>query len=195
MLCQGSDGCGIPFTCSMNTTIKFGACLSQIRDAEYDKWPTSADIWEAATTGGAIAFGLENDLGRLEPGYKADFVFYRLDYSGLLPLNVPVRQLVHGEIVAGIDIVVVDGRVVVQGGKLTSIDEAAVIAELKDQIMGSKGSARPVFEGVSKAYHMALGRTAPADMTQALLDDHAQNPEKSQYGYDLVVAFIFIFFH
>ena len=183
---MGSDGCGIPFTCSMNTTIKFGACLPRIRDAEYDKWPTSADIWEAATTGGAIAFGRENDLGRLEPGYKADFVFYRLDCSGLLPLNVPVRQLVHGEIVAGIDIVVVDGRVVVQGGKLTSIDEVAIIAELqavhaelKDQIMGSEESAQPVFEGVSKAYHMALRRTVPADMTRALLDDHAQNSEKS----------------
>jgi guanine deaminase len=182
---MGSDGCGIPFTCSMSTTIKFGACLPRIRNAAHDKWPTSADIWEAATTGGAIAFGREKDLGRLEPGYKADFVLYRLDCSGLLPLNVPVRQLVHGEVVAGIDIVVVDGQVVVQDGKLTLIDEATIIAELqavhaelKDQIMGSEEAARPVLEGVSKAYHMALKRTVPANMTRALLDDNAQNAEK-----------------
>ncbi len=183
---MGSDGCGIPFTCSMNTTIKFGACLPRIRDAEYDKWPTSADIWEAATVGGAVAFGREKDLGRVEPGFKADFVLYRLDSSGLLPLNVPVRQLVHGEIVAGIDIVVVDGRLVVKGGKLTMIDEAAIIAELqevhaelKDQIMGSEESARQVFEGISKVYWKALKRPVPLDITRALLEEESQNAEKS----------------
>ena len=179
---MGSDGCGIPFNCSMNTTIKFGACLPRIRDADYQKWPASADIWEAAPVGGAIAFGRETDLGRVEPGYKADFVLYRLDSSGLLPLNEPVRQLVHGETVAGIDTVVVNGRVAVRGGKLTLIDEDAIIAELqavhaelKDQIMSSEESARPVFEGVAKAYRMALERPVEPDMTRALLEDRAQN--------------------
>ncbi len=182
---MGSDGCGIPFTCSMNTTIKMGACLARIRDADYRNWPTSADVWEAATVGGAIAFGREKDLGRIEVGYKADFVLYRLDSSGLLPLNVPVRQLVHGETVAGIDTVVVDGRIAVRGGKLTMIDEAAIIAELqavhaelKDQIMGSEESARPVFEGISRVYEKALGRTVSHDVTRALLEDEAQNAAK-----------------
>ena len=178
----GSDGCGIPFTCSMNTTIKFGACLPRVRDADFEKWPTSEDIWEAATVGNAIAFGRKSDLGRVEPGYKADFVLYRLSASGLLPLNVPVRQLVHGETVAGVDTVVVDGRITVKSGKLTLIDEDAIIAELqvvhaelKDQIMGSEESAQAVFEGISKAYTIALGRPVPHDMTRALLDDDAQN--------------------
>lgn len=185
---MGSDGCGIPFTCSMNTTIKFGACLPRIRDAEFDKWPTSEDIWEAATVGNAIALGREKDLGRVEPGYKADFVLYRLSTSGLLPLNVPVRQLVHGETVAGVDTVVVDGRIAVRGGKLALIDEDAIIAELqavhaelKDQIMGSEESARPVFEGISKAYAMALKRTVPHDITRALLEDDAQNAENAKH--------------
>jgi guanine deaminase len=149
---MGSDGCGIPFTCSMNTTIKFGACLPRVR------------------------------LGRVERGYKADFVLYHLSASGLLPLNVPVRQLVHGETVAGVDTVVVDGRITVKSGKLTLIDEDAIIAELqevhaelKDQIMGSEESAQAVFEGISKAYTMALERKVPHDMTRALLEDDAQN--------------------
>ena len=72
--------------------------------------------------------------------------------------------------------------ITVQGGKLTLIDEDAIIAELqavhaelKDQIMGSEDSARPVFEGVEKAYRMALQRPVARDMTRALLEDHAQN--------------------
>ena len=148
-------------------------------------WPTSADVWEAATVGGAIAFRREKDLGRIEVGYKADFVLYRLDSSGLLPLNVPVRQLVHGETVAGIDTVVVDGRIAVRGGRLTMIDEDVIIAELqavhaelKDQIMGSEESVRPVLEGISRVYEKALGRTVPHDVTRALLEDEAQNAAK-----------------
>ncbi len=179
---MGSDGCGIPFTCSMNTTIKFGVCMPRIRDADYTTWPTSADIWEAATVGGARAFGRGDDLGRVAPGYKADFVLYRLNSSGLLPLNVPVRQLVHGENVAGIGTVVVDGRIVVDGGKLTGIDEDKIIAELqevhlelKDQIMGSEDSARVVFDGIKRVYEKALDMPVGIDVNRALMEDQAQN--------------------
>ena len=182
---MGSDGCGIPFNCSMNSTLKFGACLPRIRDTDYMNWPTASDIWEAATIGGAVAFGRENDLGRIEPGYLADFVFYRLDSSGLLPLNVPVRQLVHGENVAGIDTVVVDGRVVVRAGKLTCIDEDKIInelqaahAELSDQIMGSEDSARAVFDGIQRVYEKASRMPVPADVTRAFLDPRAQNAQE-----------------
>ena len=78
--------------------------------------------------------------------------------------------------------VVVNGRVAVRGGKLTLIDQDATIAELqavhaelKDQIMASEESARPVFEAVAKAYRMALERPVAPDMTRALLEDRAQN--------------------
>ena len=184
---MGSDGCGIPFNCSMNSTLKFGACLPRVRNADYKNWPTASDIWEAATVGGAIAFGREDDLGLIEPGFLADFVFYRLDSSGLLPLNVPVRQLVHGENVAGIDTVVVDGLVVVRGGKLTCIDEDKIITqlqaahlELNDQIMSSEDSSKAVFAGIQRVYDKASQMPVPFDVTQAFLDPHAQNADQQQ---------------
>ncbi len=179
---MGADGCGIPFTCSMNTTLKFGACLPRIRDARYQSWPSAADVWQAATEGGAVALGREGQIGCLAVGYKADFVLYRLDCPGLLPLNVPVRQLVHGETVAGIDTVVVDGVIALRGGRLARIDEdrligeiQAVHEELSEAIMGSEESARPVFEGISRIYEKALGVPIRKDITRALLDDRAQN--------------------
>lgn len=178
---MGSDGCGVPFTCSMNTTLKFGACLPRIRNADYESWPTSADIWEAATVGGAIALGREHDVGRVEIGYKADFVFYRLDSSGLLPLNVPVRQLVHGETVAGVDMVVIDGEIVVRHGKLAMIDEDAIIseiqavhAELRDQIIRAEESARPVFDNLVRVYEKARQCGVPDDVTRGLVEDETK---------------------
>jgi guanine deaminase len=100
---MGSDGCGVTFTCSMLLTLKFGAGIGRIRTMEYQDWPTAAEIWDAATVGGARALGRERELGRIEPGYKADLVLYRKSSMPLVPLNVPVRQLVHGEAGAGID--------------------------------------------------------------------------------------------
>ena len=87
--------------------------------------------------------------------------------------------MVHGETVAGID-TVVNGRAAVRGGKLTLIDEDAIIAELqavhaelKDQIMSSESLHGRSFEGVAKAYRMALERPVEPDMTRALLEDRA----------------------
>ena len=88
----------------------------------------------------------------------------------------------HGENVPGIELVVVDGRIVMSNGKLTCIDEDKITAELqdvhaelKDQIMGSEGSAKAVFEGIRKVYEKALNVSIGQDVTKALLEDHAQN--------------------
>ena len=182
---MGSDGCGIPFNCSMNSTVKFGACLPRVRNADYENWPTASDIWEAATVGGAIAFGRGNDLGSIKPGLLADFVCYRLDSSGLLPLNDPVRQLVHGDNAAGIDTVVIDGDVVVRGGKLICIDEDKIIAELQaahlelnDQIMSSENSSKAVFHGIRRVYEKASRMPVPSDVNHAFLDPYAQNIDR-----------------
>jgi ABC-type glutathione transport system ATPase component len=74
----------------------------------------------------ARALGREHELGRVAPGCKADLVLYRKSSMALVPLNVPVRQLVHGETGAGIDTVLVDGEVVMHGGRLTKVDEASL---------------------------------------------------------------------
>ncbi len=48
------------------------------------------------------------------------------------PFNSAARQLAFGETGAGIDTVMVAGRVVVRGGRMATVDEAAVRAEVDD---------------------------------------------------------------
>ncbi len=74
---------------------------------------------ELATLGGARALGLENEIGSIEPGKKADLVV--LDLTG--PHAVPeeaevISRLVYAARASDVRHVIVDGRTVVRDGKL-----------------------------------------------------------------------------
>lgn len=86
---------------------------------------------EMATARGAIALGLGDELGRIEVGRRADLVCVDVSAAHLQPVLDPVWTLVnrvHGHDVAH---VVVDGEVVLRNGKLTRVDEDALVEEAK----------------------------------------------------------------
>jgi cytosine/adenosine deaminase-related metal-dependent hydrolase len=65
----------------------------------------------------------------LEVGKKADFVAIDMRYVHLQPYYSAVSAVVYCATGKDVDMVVVDGRVVVQGGKLTTMDEEKVWRE------------------------------------------------------------------
>lgn len=80
-------------------------------------------VLEFATLGGARALGLEHEIGSIEVGKRADLV--GLDLSG--PHGQPaeadlVSRLVYAARAADVRHVMVDGRVVVRGGRLLTAD-------------------------------------------------------------------------
>jgi len=85
-----------------------------------------------ATTGGARSMGLADEVGALEPGRRADIAVLDLDALGLLPLNDPVRQVVYCETGASVRTVLVNGRVVVDEGRLTTLDLQALREEARE---------------------------------------------------------------
>jgi cytosine/adenosine deaminase-related metal-dependent hydrolase len=87
------------------------------------------DVIEMATLGAARAAGLGGLVGSLEPGKRADLVVRQPDAVELGPGVDPAHQLVtiaHGPTA---DTVVVNGRVVLRGGRSTRLSEASVMAE------------------------------------------------------------------
>jgi 5-methylthioadenosine/S-adenosylhomocysteine deaminase len=77
---------------------------------------------KAATLGGAKALGLEDRVGSLAPGKRADIVAVDLSGIDLQPVFDPVSHLVY---VAGreqVSHVWVDGRLKVDNGRLTELD-------------------------------------------------------------------------
>ena len=83
-------------------------------------------VLEMATINGAQALGLAHEIGSLEVGKKADLVVLDLDRLHTTPSPNPVSSLVYAATGGEVDTVMVDGRVLVQGGSLLSMSEEEV---------------------------------------------------------------------
>jgi cytosine/adenosine deaminase-related metal-dependent hydrolase len=77
----------------------------------------------AATLGSAQAIGLGDEVGRIAPGRKADITLLSLRDPAFAPLNDAVRQLVYTEPGRAVRHVIVDGRLVIENGRATTVDE------------------------------------------------------------------------
>jgi 5-methylthioadenosine/S-adenosylhomocysteine deaminase len=126
----GTDGPTSNDTLSMWEAMRWAALLQTSNQVDYRAWPSARRVLRMATMGGARACGLADQVGSLEAGKRADLVLLTRDsYHLAADNNLPV-QLVYCENGASIDTVLVDGQVVVQGGKLLTIDEAALCREV-----------------------------------------------------------------
>jgi 5-methylthioadenosine/S-adenosylhomocysteine deaminase len=84
---------------------------------------SSEQILEMQTRGGAESVGLADRIGSLEPGKRADVVIRGLDVPEAYPGTDPVRETVLVSRSKSVDTVIVDGEIIVRGGRLTRMDE------------------------------------------------------------------------
>ncbi|EXJ86301.1 hypothetical protein A1O3_03252 [Capronia epimyces CBS 606.96] len=84
---------------------------------------------EMATIKGAEAVGLVDKIGSLEIGKQADFIGIKVENLHQVPTYDPVSTVVHATNARDVKLVVVNGKVTVENGQLTTMDEAEVIRE------------------------------------------------------------------
>ncbi len=89
------------------------------------------DVLAMATTGGARALGLQDMIGTLEAGKRADIVIRRSDLAEAQPTVDPVRALVTSSRAKSVRTVLVDGEVVVEDGRCVRVDEEQVFEEAR----------------------------------------------------------------
>lgn len=82
---------------------------------------TTADVFSAATVGGADALG-RSDLGRLAVGAKADLVLVDVEHPAMRPTREPIRSLIIQAAERAVTDVFVGGTPVVQDGRCLTID-------------------------------------------------------------------------
>jgi 5-methylthioadenosine/S-adenosylhomocysteine deaminase len=109
--------------------LRWASMLAKITDANYQAG-LPRDVFNAATLGGCRFLG-RTDLGRLAPGAKADVLVINLDQLGAPVYADPIKALVEGASGRDVDTVIVDGKVLVQGGRTTRVDEDEVYAKAR----------------------------------------------------------------
>jgi len=114
-----------------------GMMVEELRQAVYvarlRAGPTALGTRQAlrmATAGGARCLGRDDEIGSLEPGKLADIALWRLDGLGHADITDPVAALVLGP-PAPLELLTVNGRVVVAGGELRTADTATLAAEAR----------------------------------------------------------------
>jgi cytosine/adenosine deaminase-related metal-dependent hydrolase len=123
----GVDGSASNDTSNMLAEVR-QALLAHRVGADPARWLSARDVLWAATRGGARCLGRE-DVGSLEPGKAADLILVdtrRLSYAGAG--GDILAALVFSPWPEPVDTVMVNGRVVVSGGELVSIDVPSLIA-------------------------------------------------------------------
>jgi cytosine/adenosine deaminase-related metal-dependent hydrolase len=121
----GTDGAPCNNTNDMFQEMKLAGILHKAVTLDPTAVPAE-DVLEMATINGARALGLEQEIGSLVVGKKADFVAIKTNSIGMRPYYSPVSAVVYSATGHDVDMVVVDGKILVQDGKLLSMDETSI---------------------------------------------------------------------
>ncbi len=174
---MGTDGCCSTSSTNMLNVLGTAAGLGKVRDGDYRRWLSAAEVLYAATVGGAKALGQGDRLGSIEVGRAADLVAFRLESIPFVPLSDPVRQLVYAERGASIAHVLVDGEFVMREGRLARIDEASVLrqieeefATLEDMFKMAEASVAPMHAAMAEVYRRCEAEAIAPDTHRARLD-------------------------
>jgi 5-methylthioadenosine/S-adenosylhomocysteine deaminase len=122
--------------CDDTTNVWYAAktlgLVQHITTPDWTRWPKAAEILDCVIRGGARSMLLERQIGQIAPGFEADLILVDLDTIAFTPLNDLKRQLVFCENGSSVVLTMVAGRIVMRDGKLMTVDEAALKAEIRE---------------------------------------------------------------
>ncbi|MGA2530292.1 MAG: amidohydrolase family protein [Acidimicrobiales bacterium] len=116
----------------MWNVVKMTGLIHNISGLDSDDWPTAAEVLEALWQGGSAAMLRTGDLGEITVGSIADIAMIDMRTIAFTPLNDITGQLVYCESGTSVVLTMVDGKVVAENGRVTSVDETALLDEARE---------------------------------------------------------------
>ncbi|HHX86747.1 MAG TPA: amidohydrolase [Firmicutes bacterium] len=136
----GTDGAGSNNNLDLWEEIYLAALLSKGVHQDPTLIPAKLAL-KMATSYGAEVLRLPR-LGKLKEGYQADIIGVRKDAPHLKPIFDPLAHLVYTASAADVQLVMVDGQILVDNGELTGLDEERIMFEASKRaylLTGRKG--------------------------------------------------------
>ncbi len=120
----GADGAPCNNNLDMFKEMRSAAMIQKARLLSPTVMPAEK-VFELATLGGAKAMGLEDQTGSLEKGKKADIAIVQLDNIYSTPVNEVdiMSQLVYAVGAQDVVTTIVNGKILMENRKLTTLDE------------------------------------------------------------------------
>ena len=127
----GLDDMVVDGTANLWGVAKTAGLMHRIAEPDWLKWPKASELLWSLTRGGARGMCLQDELGMLAPGYQADLILLDLETTAFTPLNDLRRQLIYSENGSSVVLTMVAGKVVVENGKVLTVDEDSVKEEVR----------------------------------------------------------------
>ena len=127
----GTDGAASNNRLDLFSEMRTAALLAKAGSGDAGTLPAH-DVLRCATLSGARALGLDGKIGALVPGKRADLIAVNLQRLELSPCYDPVSHLVYAAGREDVSHVWIDGKPVVQDGRLLTLDTEALLATTRE---------------------------------------------------------------
>ncbi|WNK01697.1 amidohydrolase family protein [Thalassospiraceae bacterium LMO-JJ14] len=116
----------------MVEVMRWALCVGRLKEGRVTDFWQPEDVFQMATMNGAKAMGLENEVGSIEVGKRADVVLFDFRRPHLTPKLDLLGNLVHTGHGRDVEMVVVEGDIVVEDGKPTKVDANEIIRDAEN---------------------------------------------------------------
>lgn len=137
----GLDG-GTNDTADFFSLMKSAVGLQRVRAQSCDVYPSISEVLRLATLGGAEAIGMDEEIGSLKVGKRADIILVDPAALNFAPQFDWIGQIVLNGRPSNVDTVIVGGRLLKRHGRLLGVDESHVVREAEAAARRTRSAGR-----------------------------------------------------
>ncbi len=141
----GTDCTGMDRTQDQFKDVKVAVLLQRLRFMDPSILPPGK-VLEMITIDAARNLGIDHEVGSLEVGKKADIILINMQQPHLVPVWMVPQRLVYLVTGHDVDTVLVDGRILMEGRKVKSVNEKKVLrdAQKEGELMVERSGVAPL---------------------------------------------------
>ena len=130
----GTDSAASNNNLDLFEEMKLAALLAKVQTGDPAALKAE-DALKMATRNGALAQGRDDECGQIAIGMDADLILLDFTQPHLIPCHNVLSQLVYAASGHDVALTMVRGKILYRDGQFTTIDELAVLRELKDYVI------------------------------------------------------------